>query len=813
MNRTRIATVTGSLGLVALMALGCGGGATPGSSGAAPAAAAAQAFHLRGNVVGLREGTTVGLTNSGAETIFATANGGFEFASTPSSGTPYSVVVSTQPQGMTCGVQDGIGAVASANVTNIRVNCAADPRAHYRVGGTASGLLPGTAMRLREGGNENIIIASNGAFAFPSARSDATAYDVSIAAQPDAETCTVANGLGTVVGADVTTLSVTCTVAYVRRSQIDGTVAGLTAGTSLVLLDDGGDPLTISANGRFAFSQPLPSGYAYAVVVSTQPVGETCNVANGVGTVGRANVSNIAVSCSGAATYSIGGTVTGLGAGNSVKLLDDNASPLTVPANGTFVFASQLPSGTAYSASVATQPAGESCTVSAGSGTVGAASVTNILVACTVIPSYTVGGSVSGLSSGNSIGLRDNGSSAVTISANGAFTFPTALVAGSAYAATVSAEPAGETCTLSGSTGTVASANISSIIVTCGVNPDNPVPSESVLVPASTSAGAPALTLIVTGSNFVAGSIVDWNGTALATTYTGASQLSAVVPAADLAAAATASITVVNPAPGGGTSTALPFSVTAVSAGAPAVRQVVTLTGGQAAAHGGLNAPWSVQMTVLQGSAIWVVGTVPIVDDPLGTGPYAYPDIYVSDGTNTYTLAARVNDPNYLSDAIEGTQGLISWAAVSVAAGTYTVSMLPGVGTNNYFEDWVAVAAVEITGVTHFDASGGNLQLQVPAGTNTAWASAVATSPASFLIAACFDDESSGTRPGTPAAGGGYTDQGAYWPLFTAGGKSLRIETLAVPNAGSQTAYFSPTEGADSQARYPNYLTLTAIFH
>jgi hypothetical protein len=813
MNLPRSTHSLCTLGIAVLMTASCGGGDAPGTTSAMSGTTPTQAYLVRGNVIGLGAGTSIRITNNGTDALVASDNGGFEFAHALASGAPYSVAISAQPQGKTCTVRDGIGAVGAANVTSILVSCATDPLASYQVRGTVSGLNAASQVQLQDRGVDEVVAQGNGTFAFPAARRDSTLYDVSVKVQPAGQSCTVANPLGVIVGSDVTSLSVTCANAYVRTHLIGGTVSGLATGASLVLLDNSANALAVSANGGFDFPASVAYGSAYDVTVGTQAAGESCSVANGVGTVGRGNVTNITVTCASAATYSIGGTVSGLSSGASVKLLDNNASPITVPANGTFVFAAQLRSGAAYSASVATQPTGESCAVTQGSGTVGTAAVTTIQVACSVIPSYTVGGTVSGLSSGASVGLLDNGSSIVTVASNGAFTFPAALDSGAAYAATVGTEPAGETCTLAGSTGNVASANITSIVVTCGVNPSNPAPSASSLAPASASVGAPALTLTVSGSNFVATSVVDWNGTALATTYASASRLAAVVPAADLAAAETASITVVNPAPGGGTSTVLPFSVAAASTGNAAVRQVQTLTGGQTHANGVLASPWSVTMTVLAGSALWVVGTVPIADDQCGISNYQYPNINVSDGTNTYTLVARANDPNLVSDGIEGTQAFVSWAALNVPAGTYTVSMLPGCGTSSIAEDWVAVAAVEITGVTAFEAAGESLQTQIHAGTNTVSATATSTSANSFLIAATFDDESSGTNPGTPAAGTGFTDQGSYWPLVTAGGNSLRIETLSVPTAGAQTAYFSPTEGADSQKRYPDYLTLTAIFH
>ena len=84
--------------------------------------------------------------------------------------------------------------------------------------------------------------------------------------------------------------------------------------------------------------------------------------------------------------------------------------------------------------------------------------------------------------------------------------------------------------------------------------PNNPVPTTRGLSPATAVAGASGLTLTVTGTNFITGSVVRWNGAARATTYVSATQLTVTVPAADVAVAGTPQVTVVNPAPGGGTS-------------------------------------------------------------------------------------------------------------------------------------------------------------------------------------------------------------------------------------------------------------------
>jgi hypothetical protein len=92
---------------------------------------------------------------------------------------------------------------------------------------------------------------------------------------------------------------------------------------------------------------------------------------------------------------------------------------------------------------------------------------------------------------------------------------------------------------------------------------NNPAPSVSSLTPASALQGGSSFTLTVNGSNFVANSAVQWNGASLTTTFVSATQLTAAITAADIATAGTASVTVINPAPGGGTSQAQTFTIAA----------------------------------------------------------------------------------------------------------------------------------------------------------------------------------------------------------------------------------------------------------
>lgn len=219
---------------------------------------------------------------------------------------------------------------------------------------------------------------------------------------------------------------------------IGGSVSGLT-GSGLVLQDNGGDSLAVSQNGSFTFAKALNSGTAYAVTVATQPAGQSCTVSNGSGTA-SANVTNVAVSCTAnAASFTIGGTVSGL-SGTGLVLQDNSGDDLAVSANGVFTFKTALASGAAYAVTVKTQPSSpaQSCTVSQGSGTA-SANVTTVKVVCAgavaqavyaanngegSLVAFTVNAATGALSSAGTVTLgAGTAPAAVSLAPNGKFAY------------------------------------------------------------------------------------------------------------------------------------------------------------------------------------------------------------------------------------------------------------------------------------------------------------------------------------------------------------------------------------------------------
>ena len=337
-------------------------------------------------------------------------------------------------------------------------------------------------------------------------------------------------------------------------------MSGLTG--SVVLQDNGGDNLTVSANGSFTFATKLASGASYNVTVQTNPTGQTCTTANGTGTIASANITNITVTCTANAVgsgsddfnrangslgpnwadASDGGlTITGQqvagtaasGTSGDIRTAEtypaDQFSQITLTSTqltggqwigaairmqnggqnqylGIYFWNNGSPDlmlfkrnagnwtqlGTTYnsgplSAGTTLQVQATGSTISLLQNGVQRISATDTSVAtgapgimaygtghadnwsggtASAPPStYSVGGTVSGLT--GSVVLQDNGGDNLTVSANGSFTFATKLADGGSYNVTVRTNPAGQTCTLASGTGTVHAANVTNVVVTC----------------------------------------------------------------------------------------------------------------------------------------------------------------------------------------------------------------------------------------------------------------------------------------------------------------------------------------------------------
>jgi len=414
----------------------------------------------------LRDGLV--LQNNGGDDLVVSAplSGGSTtatFGTQVASGAGYALTVKSHPPGQICVVSGGTGTVVDGDITSVMVNCASN---HYAIGGTITG-LEGGGLTLRNDGGDDLAINANGTFAFTTTHVYGDSYAITVDANPISpwQTCAVAHDTGTVAAADVNDIAITCTT---NRYDVVVAITGL-AGTGLVVRNNGGDDLPISASGAATFATQIESGGGYAVEVFSSPTSpwQTCQVSGGTGTITSASVQ-IPVSCS-TNLYTVTGTVTGL-AGNGL-VLHNGSEDLPVSGDGPFAFPTSIASGDSFDVSVGTQPTdlSQTCTITGGSGTITNTS-TSVQVSCAT-NRYTVGGTVTGLA-GAGLVLHNNAGDPITVAASGVFAFPAALLSGASYAVTVASEPTlpWQTCTVSSDSGTVTGANITSVAVVCTTN-------------------------------------------------------------------------------------------------------------------------------------------------------------------------------------------------------------------------------------------------------------------------------------------------------------------------------------------------------
>ena len=332
------------------------------------------------------------------------------------------------------------------------------------IGGTVAGLA-GTGLVLQNNGGDDLAVAGNGAFNFETSVDAGSPYNITVLTLPanPAQTCSVSNAAGTATSSNVTSVSVTCSTG---SFSVGGTVSGLSGG-GLVLRNNGGDDLPIASNGSFTFATELASGSTFAVAVAVQPSrpAQTCTIADASGTVGGIDVRTVKVSCS-TNSYTVAGTVSGLvSTGSGVVLQNNGGDNVSVQSDGGFTFPTKIPSGAQFSVTVAQQPANpaQTCSVQNGSGPIVDGDV-NVVITC-ALRQFTLGGTVTGL---RRSGLKlVNGTDEVAPTADGPFTFPTGLVAGTAYTVSIAQAPVLQFCTIVNASGVMPEGNVASIGVTC----------------------------------------------------------------------------------------------------------------------------------------------------------------------------------------------------------------------------------------------------------------------------------------------------------------------------------------------------------
>ena len=188
---------------------------------------------------------------------------------------------------------------------------------------------------------------------------------------------------------------------------------------------------------------------------------------------------------------------------------------------------------------------------------------------------------------------------------------------------------------------------------------NNPAPALTSVSPTNATTGGPAFTLTANGSNFVNGSVVRWNANSLTTTYVSATQLTAQVPASDIATSGTGSVIVFTPTPGGGSSTA----------------QTVTIGGSPV---GSLEAARQ-QDRQQHNSADGFTAGAGWVADPTDGAPLSNVKVYIDGnliGTPSLGLARPDVAAAYKNTAYTNSGYQLVYSAVTLSTGTHAVTVV-----------------------------------------------------------------------------------------------------------------------------------------
>ena len=349
-------------------------------------------------------------------------------------------------------------------------------------------------ITLRNNGGDDLKVFADGPASFNTAIATGAAYAVTVSSHPTGpdQTCTVANGSGSIAGSDVTNVAIDC--PYATAYAVGGTVSGLT-GTGLTLqynADNVSLPSInqLNANGAFVFDASRTSavnGTVYGISIVNQPTNpaQTCVVVDGAGTVGTADVGGVNVSCG---THTVSLTITGLRqhSAHGIRLQNNGGDDLTRFVDGSYGFATALPAGSAYNVTIAAQPQkpDQTCTVGNGTGTIGNSDIANVVVDCPYPPAHSVGGTITAMTGTGldltyfapNLGVR-LGTAAITDNSFVYAASDTSAISGTSFSISVSTQPTQQTCFFTGPgaiagtafvLGTVGNVDVTDLNLTCG---------------------------------------------------------------------------------------------------------------------------------------------------------------------------------------------------------------------------------------------------------------------------------------------------------------------------------------------------------
>ena len=123
--------------------------------------------------------------------------------------------------------------------------------------------------------------------------------------------------------------AVTISAAAPSTYNVGGTITGLNGNISLI----NGNQIVATSLSSFTFPNPLAYGSSYNVSVNIQPVGQTCTVTNGTGTISGVSVSNVNVTCANNAVSDTTPPVISAGSPSGTLAAGTNQATVSVTTN------------------------------------------------------------------------------------------------------------------------------------------------------------------------------------------------------------------------------------------------------------------------------------------------------------------------------------------------------------------------------------------------------------------------------------------------------------------------------------------------
>lgn len=330
-------------------------------------------YSFEGSVSGLPVGRTVTLSHGSGASLVVSANGSYSLPQLYGEDTYNVTAIASHPGEFTCSSQINSGSM-SGNITN-NITCFGS--GSRTLGFSITGLGAGVLTASTNG--ETLSNITDGSYTFSPMNLN-TAYAISVSAITTGYSCIVTNGSG-VLSANISNVTIAC--APLGPYDINIQVNGITNGS--VGFTIGSDVFTNKKNGAYkATGQNYGVNYNLGI---TPPAFHNCSIVNGSGVI--AGITNIQINCV-PESHSVGGTITGLQAGETVTIegIDDGSGTLNrVTLNSTdtsYVMPVLSKYGMTYSLSIMSSSATTKCSFqfTNNQGTISSSDISTVNLIC-----------------------------------------------------------------------------------------------------------------------------------------------------------------------------------------------------------------------------------------------------------------------------------------------------------------------------------------------------------------------------------------------------------------------------------------------